>query len=135
MKINTGTTPAPTPAPASRKVAVTNASQDVKKAATAEAMEASKPAEAPQEKVATADKLMAEVEQAVQRVREAIKPKQSTLEFNIEEPDKQVVITVRDKDTGDVVRQIPSEEMLRIAHDIENGMDPAKGGVFIKKKV
>lgn len=30
------------------------------------------------------------------------------------------VITVTDKNTGDLVRQIPAESVLRVAHSIEN---------------
>jgi flagellar protein FlaG len=31
------------------------------------------------------------------------------------------VITVRNIETGEVVRQIPSEEIIRMAHSIEEG--------------
>ncbi len=39
-----------------------------------------------------------------------------TLDFSVDEPTGRAVITVRDSQSGDVIRQIPSEEALRLAH-------------------
>jgi flagellar protein FlaG len=40
------------------------------------------------------------------------------LEFSVDSPSGRTVITVRDPESGDVVRQIPSEEALRLARSL-----------------
>ena len=69
-----------------------------------------------------------QVESAIKSVREYIEPFNSKLEFSINDDTDQVVIKVIDKDTKEVIRQIPSEEMLAIA----KALDSIKG-LFIKQ--
>jgi len=79
-----------------------------------------------------ADKLLKQVEEAVARVREAVKLRQNSIEFKVDDlPDRQIVVTVRDKDTKEVVRQIPSEEMLRISEALEDGGDGMPDGFLV----
>ena len=40
------------------------------------------------------------------------------LEFRVDQDSGRTVVTVKDKTTGDVVRQIPTEEVLRLAHNL-----------------
>ena len=42
------------------------------------------------------------------------------LRFSLDTKLNRPVITITDKNTGDVIRQIPGESMLRVAHSIEN---------------
>ena len=42
------------------------------------------------------------------------------LGFTLDRTLNKPVITVTDKNTGDVIRQIPAESVLRVAHSIEN---------------
>jgi len=46
----------------------------------------------------------------------------SALEFRVDNGTGSTVITVRDKDTGEVIRQIPSEEALRIAENLDKAV-------------
>lgn len=41
------------------------------------------------------------------------------LGFQVDEVANRTVVTVRHKETGEVVRQIPDETVLRVAHNIE----------------
>ena len=41
------------------------------------------------------------------------------LQFSVDEPSGRMVVSIVDRDTSEVVRQIPAEEMLAIARQIE----------------
>ena len=43
----------------------------------------------------------------------------TSLGFQVDEVAGRNVVTVRNKETGDVVRQIPSDAVLAVAHNIE----------------
>lgn len=66
---------------------------------------------------------------AVNSVREYIQPFNNNLEFSINDDTKQVVVKVVDSATQEVIRQIPSEEMLAIA----KALDSIKGLLFKQK--
>jgi len=66
---------------------------------------------------------------AVNSVREYIQPFNNNLEFSINDDTKQVVVKVVDSATKEVIRQIPSEEMLAIA----KALDSIKGLLFKQK--
>jgi flagellar protein FlaG len=52
------------------------------------------------------------------------------LNFRVDEESGRTVITVIDPETEEVVRQIPSEEVLNIMHHLRNG-----GGLLMEEKV
>ena len=49
-----------------------------------------------------------------------------SLQFKVDEGSGRNVVTVLDSDTGDVIRQIPSEELL----DVINRLNEASGGLL-----
>ena len=57
---------------------------------------------------------------AISSVEEYIKPFNNRIEFNIDDEVGRVVIKVVDKETEEVLLQIPSEEMLAIAKTLDN---------------
>lgn len=63
------------------------------------------------------------IEEAVKKVNEFVKPINNSLSFNLDEESGQTVIKVVDLTTKEVIRQIPSEEMLAIA----KALDTMKG--------
>ena len=65
---------------------------------------------------------------AVKSVQDYIKPFNSTLEFSVDKETDKFVTKVVDSTTKEVIRQIPSEEMLTIAKTL----DSIKG-LFIKQ--
>lgn len=70
-----------------------------------------------------------ELDSAVSSVREYIKPFNSDLQFSVNDDTKKVVVTVVDSETKEVIRQIPSEEMIAIA----KALDSIKG-LFVKQQ-
>jgi flagellar protein FlaG len=69
---------------------------------------------------------VAEQSFSVERIREMIAeleaalPAQSnSLSFHVDEALDRPVITVVDKNSGEIVRTLPSEEIIRVAHNIE----------------
>ncbi len=64
------------------------------------------------------------VEQAVKEIKQAMATMSSSnLQFSIDGDTKQTVVKVIDSQTGDVIRQIPAQELI----DIAKAMDRAKG--------
>lgn len=59
------------------------------------------------------------LEEAVARLNEQMKQNARNLNFSIDELAKRTVITVKNTETGEVVRQIPNEAVLNVAHNLE----------------
>lgn len=62
---------------------------------------------------------MAEVQKAVNRAQEVLGRTTSALKFAVDGDTGTVVVKVVDTETDQVIRQIPSEEMLTIARNME----------------
>ena len=60
-----------------------------------------------------------DVAAAVRRLNELMGERQRNLAFHVDEVSGRTVITVLDATTAEVVRQIPSEEVLALAHALE----------------
>ena len=69
-----------------------------------------------------------EVEAAAKSVREFVQPINSNLEFSVNDDTGQLVVKIIDRTTKEVIRQMPSEEMLAIAKTL----DSIKG-LFVKQ--
>lgn len=61
-----------------------------------------------------------ELHDSVKKLNEALKHYNNNLEFTVDEDTRDTVVKVVDSETKKVVRQIPSEEALRIAKAIED---------------
>lgn len=59
------------------------------------------------------------LQDAVAEMNRQMESQNRNLAFHIDDVAKRTVITVRHKTTGEVVRQIPDEAVLRVAHNIE----------------
>ncbi len=70
----------------------------------------------------------AQLEAATQSVREFVKPINSNLEFSVDHDTGQLVVKIIDRTTKEVIRQMPSEEMLAIAKALDNIK-----GLFVKQ--
>jgi len=68
------------------------------------------------------------LEEAIAMLNKQMAVSKQALGFSYDNSIKHPVITVKNTTTGDVVRQIPSEEVLRMAHHI----DELKGILFNK---
>lgn len=81
------------------------------------------------------DKAMREkVKEAVENVRDFIKKNQRTLDFEMAEESNRVIITVIDRETNKVIRQIPPEDVVNISEQINNGELPSPDGMLVKAK-
>ena len=69
-----------------------------------------------------------EVEAAAKSVRDFVEPINSNLEFSVNDDTGQLVVKIIDRTTKEVIRQMPSEEMLAIAKTL----DSIKG-LFVKQ--
>jgi flagellar protein FlaG len=78
-----------------------------------------------------------ELGDAISRVESFLQGQNRNLSFSIDENTKRSVVTVLDSDSGDVIRQIPSEEILMLAERIQNLQQDigSSVGVFINNKV
>jgi len=60
-----------------------------------------------------------EVSAAVKKLNEAMPPSAQSLEFEIDEDSKDIVVKIIDQSTREVVRQMPSKEALEMAKAID----------------
>lgn len=76
----------------------------------------------PQEKETTAPMTREALEKTVKQLNELSRGQERNLQFSVDEVLDLTVITVVDTETEEVIRQIPSEEVLRLAHHLEREM-------------
>lgn len=69
-----------------------------------------------------------QLEAATQSVRDFVKPINDNLEFSVDGDSGQLVVKIIDSATKEVIRQVPSQEMLAIA----KALDSIKG-LFVKQ--
>ncbi|MEY4653005.1 MAG: hypothetical protein RI884_1586 [Pseudomonadota bacterium] len=67
-----------------------------------------------------ADEMRENLKQAVGRLNEQMQRNGRDLSFSLDEKIDRPIITVKNLQTGEVVRQIPTEEVVRLAHSIED---------------
>jgi flagellar protein FlaG len=93
---------------------------------------ADKPVEKPREVVPAVAKTAAQdskkearteqekLKMAVQEIEKFVQSVKRNLEFSIDEPSGKVVVKVIASDSGEVVRQIPNEEVLKLANSLND---------------
>jgi flagellar protein FlaG len=69
----------------------------------------------------SAKEMRENIQEAIDRLNQQVKANGRDLSFQMDEEINRPIITVRNIETGEVVRQIPSEEIIRMAHSIEEG--------------
>ncbi|MFG0831072.1 flagellar protein FlaG [Pseudomonas sp. CJQ_7] len=60
------------------------------------------------------------VKSAVSEIEKFLKASQRNLEFSTDEESGKIVVKVIATDSGELIRQLPSEEALRIAHSLSD---------------
>ena len=73
--------------------------------------------------------MAAEIREAVAAINEAVKKVPTSLDFSVDEASKRFVVQVTDKNTGELIRKLPGDAVLRIARQLES----MKGVVFDQK--
>ena len=61
----------------------------------------------------------AELNEALERVREALAPVARNLQFSVDDDTGKTVVRIIDSSTNEVIKQFPSEEMLAISRSID----------------
>lgn len=69
------------------------------------------------------------IDKAVDQVKTALAPVARNLQFSIDEDTGKTVVKVVDQSTKEVIRQIPSEELLSITRSLDKF-----SGLFVKQK-
>lgn len=81
-------------------------------------------------KNAAAQPTVAQLKSAVENINKILKQNNNALEFNMDADTKKITIKLVDTETGDVIRQFPSEDMLAISRSI----DRFQQGLLLKQK-
>jgi flagellar protein FlaG len=55
------------------------------------------------------------------------------IEFSVDDVTDRTIITVRQRDTGEVIRQIPSDGLIEFAHQVEEQLNDTKGMLWNSK--
>ena len=64
--------------------------------------------------------LVTTVEAAARQIESYLKSVGRTLEFRVDAETQRTVVTVRDATSGEVIRQIPNEEVLKLANSLND---------------
>jgi flagellar protein FlaG len=74
------------------------------------------------------------VASAIESIRGFIQENQRTLDFDVAKKSNRIIISVIDRNTNEVIRQIPPEEALELAERIKAGDDITKSGLLLEGK-
>jgi flagellar protein FlaG len=72
--------------------------------------------------------LQERLEEAIRTLNDKMAASPKDLRFSVDEISKRLLVVVTNEDTGEVIRQVPAEAVLRVAHNIE----ALKGVLFDK---
>ena len=75
----------------------------------------------------------ASLEQALQDLSGYVQNVQRNLQFDVDDTSGHTIIRVVDSETAEVIRQIPSEEVLVLARHLKS-MSEGEQGLFLKEK-
>lgn len=76
------------------------------------------------------------IESAVSEINDFVQTKNRQLSFSIDEESERAVVKVTDSESGDVIRQIPSEEVLALSErikELDTDVGKAVGVLFNKQ--
>lgn len=78
------------------------------------------PVDKPAVKMVDPQKMLDNLKEIVERLNQQLKDNNRSLGFSVDEAINTFVVTVRDSNTGEVVRQIPTDVVVKFAHSIED---------------
>ena len=73
-----------------------------------------------------------DIQQAVADLQNFVQGLDRDLSFRLDESIDRSIITVRDANTNQLVRQIPAEEIVEIARDIKQNLDAKRAGMLLR---
>jgi flagellar protein FlaG len=74
-----------------------------------------------------ADPSRQEVDAAVKKLNDSMLGSSQSLQFSVDHDTRKIVVKLIDQNTQEVLRQMPSEEALRIARSIDETMEKMQG--------
>ena len=72
------------------------------------------------EKTPDPRELRRQLQEATEQLNHEMKRNQRDLSFSVDDAADKIVVTVKNTESGEVVRQIPSEAALKVAHNLAN---------------
>jgi flagellar protein FlaG len=60
------------------------------------------------------------IESVTRQIDSFLRSMNKSLQFRLDESSGRMIVSICDAETGEVIRQVPGEEALRIAQDLEN---------------
>jgi len=66
------------------------------------------------------DDAIAAIQEAMKVLNEKLASKNNSIQFRVDETLDRSIVTVVNEQTGEVVRQLPTDEMLQVARNIES---------------
>jgi len=72
--------------------------------------------------------------QAVERAQNALPPKARGIAFSMNEKTDTVVVKIIDRESEEIIRQIPSEEFLKIAEALNDQIEDIRSGLLVQQK-
>ncbi len=78
-----------------------------------------------------------QLDEAVKKVSDFLSAQNRDLLFNVDEQTQRTVVTVKESSSGEVIRQIPSEEVLKLANRIQELQQDVGNsiGIFINSEI
>lgn len=74
------------------------------------------------------------VETAIENIRGFIQENQRALDFDVAHESNRVIISVIDRQTNEVIRQIPPEDAIELSERIKRGDDITTSGLLLEGK-
>jgi flagellar protein FlaG len=103
-------------APADADVRAQLAAAQRKSAAPAMAAAAETPRQQPAARPVTIPK----IESVTRQIDSFLRSINKSLQFHVDQATGEMIVTIRDDETGEVIRQVPGEDAVRIAQRIED---------------
>jgi flagellar protein FlaG len=77
-------------------------------------------AEAPRQERAARPVTIPRIESVTRQIDSFLRSINKSLQFRVDQATGEMIVTIRDDETGEVIRQVPGEDALRIAQRIED---------------
>jgi flagellar protein FlaG len=59
-----------------------------------------------------------QIQSAINKIQQSVPLAQQNMQFSVDDETGKTVVSITDKDSGELIRQVPSEELMEIAKNI-----------------
>lgn len=71
-----------------------------------------------------------EIHKDLEMINEQLKSSNSSIQFSVDDKSNDVIVRIVDRDSGEVIRQIPPESIVRLRDSMKD-----MSGLFVEKKI